>query len=275
MNDSDCHDVTTGPGVFVHTFLEAFSVVIPHVPVVMYSGKYSVASDLFCASAHLVARWPSVACAYSRHSLAEWPFCRLPFPSCCQGTQECRCLNFFDLKFIGEAFLFPNFMEASFFTSVCVPLVGVLAVLRGCPNKKSSGYGLLSIQSEVKKSLCFPQVLLACLARFGILEESLAAAAWNGQGAVSVAFHYMMFMAVNCWLFLGAAALDIFFMHMISCSAAAAIMSAFAMYIVHALVDLCRVHGMIEPFVMVGSVLNSKGFWVLRRFRNPGMMLSG
>ena len=93
----------------------------------------------------------------------------------------------------------------------------------------------------------------------GILEESLAAAVWNGQGAVSVAFHYKMILAVNCWLFLCAAALDIFFMHLISCSAAAAIMSAFAMYNVHALVDLCRVHGMIEPFVMVGSVLNSKG----------------
>ena len=161
-------------------------------------------------------------------------------------------------------------MEASFFNSVCVPLDGVLAVLRGCPNKKSSGYGLLSIQSEVKKSLCFPQVLLACLARFGILEESLAAAAWNSQGAVSVAFHYMMFMAVNCWLFLCAAALDIFFMHLISCSAAAAIMSAFAMYIVHALVDLCRVHEMIEPFVMVGSVLNSKGGLGITTLSQPG-----
>ena len=35
-----------------------------------------------------------------------------------------------------------------FFTSVCVLLVdGVLAVLRGCPNKKSSGCGLLSTPS--------------------------------------------------------------------------------------------------------------------------------
>ena len=244
--------------------------VIPHVPVVMYSGNYSVASDLICASVLFVARWPSVACAYFRHSLAEWPFCRLLFPSCCQGTQECRCLNLFVLKFIGEAFLFPNFiMEVSFFTSVCVPLDGVLAVLRGCPNKKNSGYGLLSIQSEVKESLCLPQVLLAC-ARFGILEESLAAAAWYGQGAVSVAFHYMMFMAVTCWLFLCAAALDIFSMHLISCSAAAAIMSAFAMYNVPALVDLCRVHGMIAPFVMVGSVLNSEGFLGITTLSQPG-----
>ena len=242
-------NVTNEPGGFVHTF----SVVIPHVPVVMYSGKYSVASDLACASVLVVARWPSVACAYSRHSFAEWLFCRSLLPSCCQGTQVSGCPNLFVLKFNGEAFFFLNFiMEASFFYSVCVPLDGVLAVLRGCPNKKSSGYGLLSIQSEVKKS--FPQ----CLARFGILEESRAAAAWNGQGAVSVAFHYMMFMAVNCWLFQCAAALDFFFMHLVSCSAAAAIMFAFAMLIVHALVDLCRVQVMIEPFVMMGSVLNSK-----------------
>ena len=76
------------------------------------------------------------------------------------------------------------FMEASFFTSVYVPLV--------------------------EKSLSLPQVLLASVARFGILEGSLAAAAWCGQGAVTVAFPYMMFMAVACWLFICAAALDIF-----------------------------------------------------------------
>ena len=31
LNDSDWHDITAWPEVFVHTFLEAFSVVIPHV----------------------------------------------------------------------------------------------------------------------------------------------------------------------------------------------------------------------------------------------------
>ena len=59
-------------------------------------------------------------------------------------------------------------------------------------------------------------------------------------------------------------------LHLTSCSAAVAIMSAFAMYNVHALVDLCRVHGMIEPFVMVGSVLNSKGFLGITTLSQPG-----
>ena len=96
-------------------------------------------------------------------------------------------------------------------------------------------------------------MLLASVARFGIVEGSLAAAAWCGQGAVTVAFPYMMFMAVACWLFMCAAALDIFSVPSISSSAAAAIMSAFAMCSVPALVDLCRAHGMIAPFVLVGS----------------------
>ena len=93
-------NVTTGLEGFVHTFSEAFSVVIPHVPVVMYSGKYSVAPDLSCAFVLFVARRPSVACAYSRHSLAEWPFRWLLFPRCFQEAQECRCLNVFVLKFV-------------------------------------------------------------------------------------------------------------------------------------------------------------------------------